>query len=153
MMGKILLPWLSTQPDPNISGDLWTDFQNDFALYLLVGAVVTIVATAALYRYSARRKLIRAAGDPFGGYTPMRWLWLAVMPAVGVSILGWWQFGKRFPDAEADFAGSAALVGLICGALALLFSFLSMLSPEITPPKFKYRPVGAFIALRRRWAR
>jgi|ERR1039458_3091752 uncharacterized BrkB/YihY/UPF0761 family membrane protein len=151
-MGKILF-WLSTQPDPNISGDLWTDFQNDFALYLLFGAALTIVATAGLYHHSARKKLIRAAGDPFGKYTPMRWLWLALVPALVVSFLGWWQFHKRFPDAEVGFEGGAALVGLCCGALALLISFLLMLAPGITPPKFKYRPVGAFIAPRRQGAR
>lgn len=142
-MGKVLLFWMSF-PGSDIDYVTWNEFRDMMAGWVMVCLLLTTAAIVGLYWNSARRKKIHTPADLFKPYTPMRWLWLAFVPVVLVFIVYAVEYRKLFSGAQVSYMSGAVAVGLWAGFLTLLLAYLLMLIPQITPAKFRYRPLWLF---------
>lgn len=134
-MGKAILFWLN-KPDGNLADDLWTEYTDLMGIVCVACVVVFAVMIWAMYRHSTNNLLIRRAPDPFGPYTPLYWLLLAIVPCVIVAGVAWYLYDQRFQGANS-FAGGSAVMGVYCLVLTLLLGYAAILAA--TPLKFKYR--------------
>lgn len=141
-MGKVLLFWMG--PPGPIDYVTWNGFRDMVAGWVVGLLLLTTAAIVGLYMWSVRRKKIHTPDDLFKPYTPMRWLWLAFFPVVVVFIVYVVEYRKLFSGARVSYMSGAVAVGLWAGFLTFLLAYLLMLIPQITPAKFRYRPLWLF---------
>lgn len=141
-MGKVLLFWMG--PPGPIDYVTWNGFRDMVAGWVVGLLLLTTAAIVGLYMWSVRRKKIHTPDDLFKPYTPMRWLWLALVPVVVVFIVYAVEYRKLFSGARVSYMSGAVAVGLWAGFLTFLLAYLLMLIPQITPDKFRYRPLWLF---------
>lgn len=143
-MGKVLLFWMGYPPDPNIDYTLWSGFRETMAGWVILCFLLTTLVIIGLYSWSARRKKIRSPYDLFAPYKPLRWLWLAWIPAVAAFLIYAVKYQRLFSGAAVSFMAGAVTVGLWAGVLTLLLAYPLICLPSITPAKYRYRPLWLF---------
>ena len=139
-MGEFLLFWMDNPPDPDIEFLRWQAFREVMANWVLGAVLVATAIILLCYFIHASRRKIRSASDLFAAYTPMYWLWLAVLPGIVVFLIYWLDYSKIFHDSPISYMSGAVVVSLWTTFLTLVVSYLLMLMPGVTPAKFRYRP-------------
>ncbi len=140
-------------PDPDIEFLHWQAFRKMMANWVLGAVLIAIAVILCCYSIHAARRKIRTASDLFAAYTPMYWLWLAVLPGVAVFLAYRHEYPKIFAESPISYLSGAVVVGLLTTFLTFLVSYLLMLIPGVTPAKFRYRPYGLFFSYCNKGAR
>lgn len=139
-----LMFWRQGAPDEEIPLMLWRSFMEAMVGLLLIGILVGAVVIVAGYAWHTRALKIRRPQDLFVSFIPMRWLAFALVPAVFVWYRYWVDFTTAFPLARISWVGGAVELAIICAVGAGVLGYALMLAPGVTPPRFRYRPVGLF---------
>lgn len=130
----------STPPDPAMGVTLWVGFRQEIIGWLLASVLVTAAVVIGLYAWSSRKLTIRVPSDPFRPFTPLRWLWLAFVPGVLLTIVYILRYSRIFPLARISAVGGAVTAGLTAVLFTYLISQIAIWMPGITPLKFLYHP-------------
>jgi hypothetical protein len=137
--------WMQNPPDTvNILGERWSEYLDTMASACLFVVIVFVVLTLLLYSSSAARKKIRLPADVFAPYTPIYWLCLSIPAGILMAVICVWTFADMLGDKAGGIAHTAATLALWAFVWTLLLSYLGILIPGITPPKFRYRPLWLF---------
>lgn len=150
-MDKILLFWMINPPHPEMEMETWGPFRASMSGWLVASVLVAVAAIGVLYYLHSRRLKIHAPRDLFGAYTPLRWLWLVLLPGLMLFMAYRHGYVVSFPDAPTSFMGGAVGLAAWGTLLALILSILVMAFPRMTPAKFRYRPLA--VVYKRRAAR
>lgn len=144
---RSLLFWLRIPPDPEVPVLIWRSFLDTVAGWMVASVFVGVVMIGGAYAWHARARKIRRPSDVFASYTPLRWLFAAVAPAVLVAVVYWLEFRQRFPDARAPEVGDAVGAGLVSGLVTLVLGYVAMCTSVLTPRKYRYRPLAVIFRL------
>jgi hypothetical protein len=128
----------------DVEFDTWNKFLAE-VFGVFVGAVFPLSLIAVvLYSKAARAIKIRYPSDLFKPYTPMLWLLLSWIAGLITGTYFSYRYHDLFPDNPAS-GGSAVEMGLYAIFWASWLCFLAVrFIPEVTPDKFKYRPISPF---------
>lgn len=133
-----LLWWMAESPYSSIDGQDWSAFLGELVDYLLPVGAFGIACCVLAYYLSARSKYIYKPSDLFAPYTPMRSLWLCVLPGMVMIFVFTREFLSRF-SMSVPFS-LAIMTGIWTSLLVLAVSYGIACLPGLTPPKFRYRP-------------
>lgn len=139
-MRQLLFP----QADPEIPYERWAQFSDRVGAWALCLFLVGAAAVVLLYAVHARRLRVRRPADLFRPFSPLRWLWLALVPGAASGLLLAGEYVSQFPGAASPLGG-ALRVGLAVTAATLLCAYGAACLPGVTPAKFRYRPFGALL--------
>jgi hypothetical protein len=131
-----LIGWISLQ---NYAYESWLRFRSELAGVVLASVTLGVVAIVALYHRSAHALRISRPADPFRPFTPLRWLWLALAPALAAATYQFFLYQKILgPHVPFDELWWTFLV--VAGATWFVSELVVSRFPRITPAKFRYHP-------------
>ncbi|MBU1638786.1 hypothetical protein KKC97_14075 [bacterium] len=133
-----LLWWMLESPDSAIDGQDWSAFLRDIMDYLLPVWIVGVIISVLVYYLWAKRTHIYRSSDLFAPYTPIRALWLGVLPGLFMIVVFIIEYQTRFVmRVPVTFA---IIIGIWTTLLVVAVSYGIACLPGPTPPKFRYRP-------------
>lgn len=143
-MGSMFF-WRQNPPGTGqISVEKWTQFLDSMASISLLIIAVTVLIIVAGYSYSAANRKVRQPEDVFATYTPMFWLFVALLAALAAGGICWWQYGDALGENAPGVEAFAFEIALWTGLWSFLLAYAVMLVPGVTPQKFRYRPRWLF---------
>lgn len=143
-LAQLVLFWLAEQPDPDgarMAYSAWTAFVDSIAGWLLTAVAITVATILVAYIVHARRRRVHTPNDLFTSFTPMKWLFLSVVPALIVGYRFDTLFTTTFPLTVFSPTLSALEVGVWTGFLTFVLGHLCILLPGVTPSRYRYRPL------------
>jgi len=142
----------SMPPDPAMGIDLWLNFRQEVIGWLLISVLMTVAAIVGIYYRASRKLTVRMPPDPFRPYTPMRWLWLSVVPGFIITVVYVVRYAGLFPLARVPAVGAAVIAGITTALVTYVIAQVAIWMPGITPLKFLYHPRWPWRLFRRRAA-
>ena len=143
-MGRMFF-WMREAPDQtHIVTQTWNAFLDSMAGTSVGLIVVVTFLIVMLYTGSARRRRVHVPNDLFAAYTPMYWLLLAVLAAITAGCVCAWQYHDLLPAESTGQLDTSLYIGIWTGLWTFVLGYLAILTPGITPAKFRYRPLWLF---------
>ncbi len=139
-MSNLLDFFRNIPPFPGMNLVDWQAFRGEIWAWLIGLCLITAVAIVGLFVWHSRKVKIRVPQDPFLPFRPLRWLWLAAVPAVLVAIVYLARFLALFPLVSPSPAAGAVGTALVAGFATYALAQLGIWIPGITPAKFRYHP-------------
>jgi hypothetical protein len=127
-------------PFPGMNLVDWQAFRGELWGWLVGSILVVAVTIVGLYAWFSRKIKIRVPQDVFLSFAPLRWLWLAVLPAIVVATVYVARFGAFFPVVLPSPVAGAVGTALAAGFATYGLAQLGIWIPGITPAKFRYHP-------------
>ncbi len=150
MLQSLQTFWMSTPPDPSMPLRLWKSFGQEILGWIAAASLCGVALIILLYWLFARRIVIRSPLDPFGPFTPVRWLFLSFAVGLIPGVAYVLRYRSVFSDVLISPVGGAVTAFLLTTFATYLVAQLLIWLPGITPRKVLYHPRWLWRQLRRK---